>query len=80
MVCCGSMKEVGSRVTRRFEKKSPNGYKKLPKNEEEVFARKMNDCNPFSKIAQQNVATGFKKLQKYPKLAQCGHTGRYVPS
>ena len=39
---------------------------------------------PFQKLPnnldQQNVATGFKKLQKYPKLAQCGHTGRYVPS
>ena len=47
----------------------------------------MNDCDTFTKIAQEwgrwgkiIVAKGFKKLPKIQNIAQSGHTGSYLPT
>ena len=60
-------------------KKSPNVYKKLPKND---FTRKMIDFNTLQKLPKNVgdlgkfiVAKGFKKLLKVQKIARSGHTG-----
>ena len=59
-------------------KKSPNVYKKLPKND---FTRKMIDFNTLQKLPKNVgylgkfiVAKGFKKLPKVQKIARSGHT------
>ena len=63
-------------------KKSPNVYKKLPKND---FTRKMIDFNTLQKLPKNVgylgkfiVAKGFKKLPKVQKIARSGHTGLNV--
>ena len=72
------MHSVGFVMNSVTSKKSPNVYKKLPKND---FPRKMKVFEAFTKIAKNVgnlgkiiIATGFKKLPKVQEIAQSGHT------
>ena len=62
-------------------KKSPNVYKSCPKI---IALEKLKTWTPLQKLPKHVgdlgeliVATGFEKLPKVQKIAQCGHTGHF---